>query len=95
MERDMKTEDEIAREKEAVQKMVGAKSAMEAALSRIDRLQKALSHADTILNDAQHHAGDGIYVRTHRHGIVGKDGEQCVKLKDQLGYARRIIQGVQ
>ena len=33
-----KTEDEIAREKEAVQKMVGAKSAMETAIKRIQRL---------------------------------------------------------
>ena len=87
-----KTEDEIAREKEAVQKMVGAKSAMEAALSRLDRLQKTMSSIDAILADAQRHVGDGIYVKTHYHG--GSAGEQCIKLKDQIGYARRLIQGV-
>lgn len=88
----MKTEDEIAREKEAVQKMVGAKSAMEAALSRIERLQKAMSNIDTILTDAQRSVGDGVYVKTYHHG--GSSGEATVKLKDQIGYARRIIQGV-
>ena len=72
-----KTEDEIAREKEAVQKMVGAKSAMEAALSRIDRLQKAMSSIDLVLSDMQRHAGDGLYVKTHYHG--GAAGEPCVK----------------
>lgn len=87
-----KTEDEIAREKEAVQKMVGAKSAMEAALSRIERLQQALKQIDTVLTDAQRHVGDGVYVKTHYHG--GSAGEQTVKLKDQLGYARRLIQSV-
>lgn len=89
-----KTEDEIAREKEAVQKMVGAKSAMEAALSRLDRLQKAMANIDAILADAQRHVGDGVYVKTYHHGLAGTPGETTVKLKDQIGYARRLIQGV-
>lgn len=89
-----KTEDEIAREKEAVQKMVGAKSAMEAAISRIDRLQKAISKAEIILADLQKHIGDGIYVKTYHYDGGNGGSEAASKVKDQIAYARRILDAV-
>lgn len=89
----MKTEDDIAREKEAVQKMIGAKSAMEAALSRIERLQSAIGSVQMILSDLHKNLGDGLYVKTFHHGSSG-NGEATIKAKDQLAYAKRIMDAV-
>lgn len=88
----MKTEDQIAREKDAVQKMVGAKAAMDAALTRIDRLQKALDMVNLIMSDIQGNVGENLYVKTYRHG--GSAGEQVVSLKNQIAHAKRIIEDV-
>lgn len=85
-----KTDDEIAREKEAVQKIVGAKSAMEAALQRINRLERTLSHVDAILTDMRGNVGDGLYIKTFHHGGSG-NGEATVTLKSQIDYAKRMI----
>lgn len=88
-----KTDEEIAREKEAVQKIVGAKSAMEAALQRINRLERTLDHVDAILADMRGNVGDGLYVKTFRHGASG-NGEATVTLKSQIDYAKRLIGAV-
>ena len=88
-----KTEDDIAKEKEAVQKMVGAKGAMEASLKRIERLEGALKHLNCILSDMQSRVGDGLYVNTHYHGKA-TTGEATVKIKDQIQYAREVISRV-
>lgn len=85
-----KTEDEIAREKDAVQKMIGAKGAMEAALKRIERLEGALRHVDQIASDMCAKFGDGLYIKTYYHG--GPDsGEKVIPLKSQVEYLRSII----
>lgn len=86
----MKTEDEIAREKEAVQKMVGAKGAMEAALKRIERLEMALGQVNNILADMKQRVGPGLYVKTFYHG-TNASGEATISLFDQIGYAQAAI----
>jgi hypothetical protein len=58
----VKTDDELNREKEAVQKMIGAKSAMEAAISRIQRLESALRSATDGLDKIKTWFADGVYV---------------------------------
>lgn len=91
----MKTEDEIAREKELVQKMVGAKSAMETAISRIERLERTLSLLDLILSDMAENVGDRLYVKTFHHGE--SDGSGVVKtvpLRKQISYARATVEKV-
>lgn len=85
-----KTEDDVAREKDAVQKMIGAKGAMEAALKRIERLEGALRHADQIASDMRAKFGDGLYIKTYYHGESG-GGEKVVSLKSQVEYLRSMI----
>lgn len=89
----MKTEDEIQREKDAVQKMIGAKGAMETALQRIQRLETALKGIASILDDAANKLGDGLYIKTHYHG-TNNSGEQSVLLKEQLKRASEISRKV-
>ncbi|OOY15097.1 hypothetical protein [Thioclava sp. DLFJ4-1] len=89
-----KTEDEIAREKEQVQKMIGAKGAMEAAIKRIERLEKAISHAECILSDMRGKVGEGLYVKTFYHGRTIGDGEQTISLRDQISYAQSVLEDV-
>ena len=85
----LKTEDEIAREKDAVQKMIGAKGAMEAALKRIKRLEETLHYIDTILADMHKNVGQNLYVKTFYHGRGG--GEEVITLSAQIEYAQNIL----
>jgi len=89
-----KTDDEIQREKDAVQKMVGAKSAMEVSLARIKRLEDALGSMAVILDDAARAVGDGLYIKTHHSGVIG-NGPHVVALREQLkrvsAIARNLI----
>ncbi len=82
-----KTEDQIAREKEAVQKMVGAKSAMESALARIVTLERAIKIMADDLDDMAQRSGDGIGYKTHRNGGAG--GEDFISFRKQ---AQRIAE---
>lgn len=63
-----KTEDQIAKDKEAVQKMVGARSAMEAALRRIDVLESALKVAKIRIEEMQRAHGDNLAFSVYRNG---------------------------
>lgn len=80
-----KTEDQIAREKDAVQKMIGAKSAMEAALARISTLERAIQVMANDLDDMANKAGDGIGYTTYRHGEGSE--QKFISLRKQ---AKRI-----
>jgi len=82
----VKTEDEIAREKEAVQKMIGAKGAMETAIKRIERLEQTISSILTISDDMASKVGDGLAYRTFFHG-TRSEGANYVTVQEQL---RRI-----
>jgi hypothetical protein len=62
-----KTEDQIAREREAVQRMVGAKGAMELALNRISRLESALKNVIQRTEIIAQEVGDGILVNCSEH----------------------------
>lgn len=91
----MKTEDEIAREKELVQKMVGAKSAMETAIKRIERLELVLGMLDRILSDMAENVGDRLYVKTYQHGESDGSGTiKTIPLRKQISYARSIVEKV-
>lgn len=78
-----KTEDEIAREKEAVQKMVGAKSAMETALKRIERLEGTISRMVLHIDDVSVAFGEKLTFETHYHGGNGSE-RKSVPVKGQL-----------
>ena len=72
-----KTEEQIARDKDAVQKMVGAKSAMESALRRIDALENALKKARMAIEEAGNTYGDKLAFSVYRDG-----GYKFVNAKD-------------
>lgn len=86
----IKTEDDIAREKEAIAQMSGAKKAMEAALARHDRLVSAIRSMNTILTDIQSAVGEAGYMTHHRPEI----GQGFVKFKDQIARIRKIGEDV-
>lgn len=66
-----KDEDQIARDKEAIAKMVGAKSAMEAALRRIDGLSAALKAVKNLHEEAVKGCSSHARVLTHYNGNNG------------------------
>ena len=57
-----KSDDQIAKDKEAVKAMTGAKQAMEAALRRIELLEGALSSIRTRSDEMSKAFGGDIYV---------------------------------
>ena len=82
----MKTEEEIAKEKEAIHKMIGAKSAMETAINRIARLQRELLFACETMEEVAKATGDNLLYRTYRHG-----GHQTDALAVQISVNLRRI----
>ena len=64
----MKTDEEIAKEKEAIHKMIGAKSAMETAINRIARLERELLFACQTMEEVAKATGDNLLYRTYLHG---------------------------
>jgi predicted Zn-dependent protease len=63
-----KTEDQIEADKQAVQKMIGAKSAMESALRRIQTLESALRTAKTRIEEIGRGHGDQLAIAVYRDG---------------------------
>ena len=80
----MKTEAEIEKEKDAVARMVGAKSAMQLMIDRHTTLVSALEFVNTLIEDMAKSVGEDLYIRTFHHGERNKDGAQCVQVKAQL-----------
>ena len=64
----IKTEGEIAREKEAVQKMIGAKSAMETTLMRVKRLEDTIGQMVILIDDMKGAVGESTMFGTYHHG---------------------------
>ena len=60
-----KTETEIERDKEAVAKMIGAKSAMEAALRQHDRLRLTVEQLLRGLAEVKKVSGPDVMIRTY------------------------------
>lgn len=82
----MKTDEEIAKEKEAIHKMIGAKSAMETAINRIARLERELLFACETMEEVAKATGDNLLYRTYRHG-----GHQTDALAVQISVNLRRI----
>lgn len=57
-----KSDDQIAREREAVASMKGAQSNMKAALDRVQSLEYALSQAVSALRQMKHYTPVGLYI---------------------------------
>lgn len=57
-----KTDDQIAREREAVASMKGAQANMKASLDRIQSLEYALSGAVAALRQMKHYSPVGLYI---------------------------------
>lgn len=86
-----KTEDEIAREKELVAKMVGTKSAMEAALSRIGRLERTMNDVNIYLEDLRKQSGELAFKTYH----TGKNnGVEYVRVSDQIKRIQDMLRDV-
>ncbi|PWJ81510.1 hypothetical protein C7441_11042 [Pseudaminobacter salicylatoxidans] len=70
-----KAEEQIAKDKEAVKAMTGAKAAMEATLRRIAILEQAISAVRRECQIAAKTYGDGVHIRvynykTNQHEVV-------------------------
>lgn len=63
-----KTEDQIAKHKEAVAKMIGAKDAMQATLDRIKRLEAALQEAKATFDMVTKNVGDSLALSVSHQG---------------------------
>lgn len=85
-----KTDDQIAREKEAVQKMVGAKSAMETAIQRIDRLERAIGNMVVLIDDMASAVGEKAMFATYHHGERSDSGAKPVFARHQLNRIAQI-----
>lgn len=87
-----KTEERIAAEKDAVQKMVGAKGAMDAALQRIKRLEDTIASMNMMIDDLAKNVGDGLLFKTY-YG-PGRDAE-VMPVRKQLaeisGKGRAVL----
>lgn len=93
-ESEMKTEEEIAKEKEAVQKMIGAKSAMETAINRIARLERELLIACQTMEEVAKATGDNLMYRTYQHGGSQSDAsvvQISVNLRRISAAARALL----
>lgn len=66
-----KTDDQIEREKEAVQKMIGAKGAMENSLKRINTLENALRKIVSLHEEAMRAVGSDAQIKTNYHKNIG------------------------
>jgi len=84
-----KDEEQIAREKEAVQKMVGAKSAMETAIMRISRLEAAIGNMVMLIDDVSGAFGEKAMFSTFHHG-EGGGGHRAVSVKEHLSRIAKI-----
>ena len=62
-----KTEDQVEKDKEAVTKMIGTKSAMEAVLRHVDNLEDTIKKMRSAHNDCMKAVGDGVIVRAYRN----------------------------
>ena len=87
-----KTEDDVDREKEAVAKMVGAKSAMEAMISRHDRLVSALKAVNEIAQDMGRRVGEDMCIKTYNHGERGETGSKFVSIRSQLARIKATVE---
>ena len=88
----VKTEDEIAREKEAVAKMIGAKGAMEQAIDRINRLQTALKMVLAGVSEIKRVTGHGALIRTVYGPGSGEETMYVVAFIDHIdATARKVL----
>lgn len=81
-----KTEEQAEKDKEAVQKMIGAKSAMEAAIRRIERLEWALKNAKRRFEELSIAHGDKIAI-----GVIRENGWKYISAKE---FTREAINDI-
>ena len=86
----LKTEDDIARGKDAVEKMKGAKGAMEAALRRIETLEGALRKTGCILEDVKKATSPHVSMWTYYHGN-GTGSPELATIHQIIKGAQTII----
>lgn len=90
------TQTQIDKDKEAVAKMIGAKSAMEAALRRIDTLETALKRCETLHVEAMKGTTDAACIFTHYSGqnCAYTDSKKPVCLDDFSKVIAEIVRSV-
>lgn len=84
-----KPEDQIAKDKEAVAKMIGAKDAMQASINRIKLLEETLTSVRESCKRINLGFNDKIYLETYTGG-----GWKPVKINDLLKEVDVKISGV-
>lgn len=84
-----KTDDEIAREKDAVAKMKGAKDAMETVLQRCQTLERALNGTIDALETVKKAVGPGLHMPTYHHNRGG-GGAATISVQEAIQYGLDI-----
>lgn len=84
-----KSEEQIAKDKEAVARMIGAKSAMEAAHRRIETLESALRNVRSRCDCVQKAFGEGAHFNVYHD-----NGWKVRSAKEIFGDIDRVIKAV-
>lgn len=84
-----KPEDQVAKDKEAVAKMIGAKEAMSSAINRIKTLEEALVYARENCRRISKCFSEDVYLRVYERGDY-----KPIKLIDQFKDIDAKICGV-
>lgn len=86
------TDDEIQKEREQVNKMIGAKSAMEASLHRIKTLESALFEMHTRYSEIAKCVGDSVIVESrYARGYWEKGETKPAKITDLKEGVDRLL----
>lgn len=86
-----KSEEQIAKDKEAVKAMTGAKAAMEAALRRIDTLEQSIKMLDRQITAVAAAYGENVHLNVWSYS---QNSKQIVKASDFFDGIRNSIKAV-
>lgn len=87
-------EEQIEKDKDAISKMIGAKSAMESALREIERLRKNVERIKCAHDDCMKAVGHSCAVLVCRgnDGKLRSDGARYVKVENISAYIASIAE---
>jgi len=86
-----KTDDQIAKDKESVARMNGAKAAMEAALRRIDVLEKSLDSVKRQAEAIGKAFNDEVHIRVYDHSNSNYAVVKVRTLFDNIGNTIKSV----
>lgn len=82
-----KSEEQIAKERAAVEAMKNAKSNMDAALSRIDTLERAINYALDRMKANKQYVSGNVYTYFHS----GQQKSVHTEMDEQIAHIRKLV----